>query len=106
MHPEFQKFLVEYAEECEAKGIKLDIGRMFYYGHDVVHSIPDSKGNARWRCVNCKHEWEGYDGFKCPECLTLRQAPRWECKHCQAEWFGKDGKFCPKCGKENDTTNF
>jgi DNA-directed RNA polymerase subunit RPC12/RpoP len=26
--------------------------------------------SARWRCNQCKHEWDGEDGCECPSCGT------------------------------------
>ena len=105
MNPDAQKEIIQYLKECEEKGIEPDLPRMVYMGHEVVYTIADSK-EARWRCVICEHEWQSYDGFKCPKCFALKNPPRYICRWkangvdgCGAEWFGKDGDFCPKCGK-------
>lgn len=59
--------------------------------------------SSRWRCVSCKHEWDGDVGWKCPspKCGVIKNAPRWYCPDttCAVEWYGENGKFCPKCGK-------
>jgi len=95
MREEILKQLIDDAEKC----IKNDeeIQRLYYDGHTLVYTI--GKQNARWECTSCSHEWEGYEGWQCPECGTMKNAPNWKCDGCDAEWVGAEKDNCPSCGK-------
>jgi hypothetical protein len=42
----------------------------FHWGHAVVNSVK----HIRWRCLDCKHEWEAWDGTECPSCGSKKQS--------------------------------
>lgn len=53
--------------------------------------------SSRWRCVQCKHEWDGEVGWKCPSCECLENPPRWTCKKCSYQWISEESNPCPNC---------
>jgi hypothetical protein len=53
---------------------------------------------AHWECVKCQHQWTSENGYECPKCGALENAPRWTCSGCQHHWIGVDS-HCPQCGK-------
>ena len=87
----------------ERKLPKSAIPRLFYQGHTLLHgfsaserrykcvncgkegSMPEcscgsddifdisNDREAKWECVECKHQWIAEDGTKCPACGVVRE---------------------------------
>lgn len=69
------------------------IPRLFYCGHNVIHTFEHPDKRAKWECCSCKHQWVSKDGTRCPQCK--------DCKHCWewvAEPYGPQDRACKRCG--------
>jgi rubrerythrin len=67
------------------------------HSKDEVYDITD-KSQARWQCVECKHEWRSSNGYVCPSCKAEKDVPNYSCKSCNHKWKSVESPInCPEC---------
>ena len=71
MHPDAAKKISEMIDSGE-----MEVPRLFYIGHKCIATFPSPDKDAKWRCLDCNHEWVAYDGRVCPQCGSVEPKPK------------------------------